>query len=160
MGGKTLIQETSGLTIERLTQAGEALYAACQRLVPQLTDSSPPPTAEELALLLASPCSFVFAAKHADFDDEIIGLATLLLYRIPTGLRGYIEDVVVDERARGRGIGEALTWACLESAREAGAPYVGLTSNPSRVAANRLYQKMGFVQRDTNVYKFVFALKN
>ena len=136
-----------GLTIERVTAADEALYAACQRLVPQLTDTNPPPTREELALLVASPCSYLFMAKHMDFGNEIIGLATLLLYRVPTGLRGYIEDVIVDERGRGRRIGEALTQACLEAAQQAGAPYVGLTSNPARVAANQLYQKMGFVQR-------------
>ena len=145
-----------GVKIERVTQVDEALVAACQRLVPQLTDSNPPPTKQELELLVASPCSFLFKAKHGDFGDEIIGLATLLLYRVPTGLRGYIEDVIVDEKARGRRIGEALTWACLDTARWAGAPYVGLTSNPARVAANKLYQKMGFVRRDTNVYKYVF----
>lgn len=144
-----------GVTIERLSLVDEALYTACQRLVPQLTNTNPP-TREELELLLASPCSFLFVAKHIDFGDETIGLATLILYRVPTGLRGYIEDVVVDERARGRRVGEALTWACLEAAREAGAPYAGLTSNPSRVAANRLYQKMGFEVRQTNVYRYVF----
>jgi ribosomal protein S18 acetylase RimI-like enzyme len=145
-----------GLTIQRVTLADEALFAACQRLIPQLTDTGPPPTHHELELLVASPCSYLFMAKHTDFGDEIIGLATLLLYRVPTGLRAYIEDVVVDERARGRRLGEVLTWACLEAARQAGAPYVGLTSNPARVAANRLYQKMGFVQRQTNVYKYTF----
>jgi ribosomal protein S18 acetylase RimI-like enzyme len=150
------MDEFPGVKIARVTQADEALFAACQRLVPQLTDTSPPPTQAELELLVASPCSLLFMAQHADFGDEIIGLATLLLYRVPTGLRGYIEDVVVDERARGRRIGEALTWACLDAAREAGAPYVGLTSNPARVAANRLYQKMGFIQRQTNVYKYTF----
>jgi ribosomal protein S18 acetylase RimI-like enzyme len=150
-----------GLTIQRVTQADEALFAACQRLIPQLTDSSAPPTRYELELLVASPCSYLFMAKHADFagaepGGDIIGLATLLLYRVPSGLRAYIEDVVVDERARGKRLGEALTWACLEAARQAGAPYVGLTSNPARVAANQLYQKMGFVQRQTNVYKYTF----
>lgn len=154
-----------GLTIQRLTQADEALYAACRRLVPQLTDTNPPPTRDELELLVSSPCSYLFIARHSDFASaepgaEIIGLATLILYRVPTGLRGYIEDVVVDERARGRRVGEALTQACLEAARQAGAPYVGLTSNPSRVAANALYQKMGFVQRQTNVYKYTFNKEN
>ena len=145
-----------GLSIERATRVSEALYTACQRLVPQLTSSNPPPTRQALELLVASPCSTLFIARHDDFGEEIIGLATLLLYRVPTGLRAYIEDVVVDEQARGRRIGEALTWACLEAARQAGAPYVGLTSNPVRIAANRLYQKMGFVRRETNVYKFTF----
>jgi ribosomal protein S18 acetylase RimI-like enzyme len=145
-----------GVTIARVTQVDEALCLACQRLVPQLTGLNPPPTRDELALLVASPCSILFMARHEDFGEAIIGLATLLLYRVPTGLRGYIEDVVVDELARGRKVGEALTWACLEHAQQAGAPYVGLTSSPSRVAANRLYQKMGFVQRQTNVYKYTF----
>lgn len=151
-----MIGSFPGVTVERVTQADEPLYLACQRLVPQLTDTSPPPTREELASLVGSPCSVLFMARHTDFGGEILGLATLLLYRVPTGLRGYIEDVVVDERARGRRLGEALTWACLVHAQESGAPYVGLTSNPSRVAANRLYQKMGFVQRHTNVYKYTF----
>jgi ribosomal protein S18 acetylase RimI-like enzyme len=155
------MDEFPGVKIARITQADEALFAACQRLVPQLTDTSPPPTQAELELLVASPCSLLFMAQHADFGTadlggEIIGLATLLLYRVPTGLRAYIEDVVVDERVRGRRIGEALTRALLDAAQQAGAPYVGLTSNPSRVAANRLYQKMGFTQRQTNVYKYTF----
>jgi ribosomal protein S18 acetylase RimI-like enzyme len=145
-----------GLTIERASQTDEALFAACQRLVPQLTSTNLPPTWQELERLVTSPCSNLFIARHVDFGEEIIGLATLLLYRVPTGLRAYIEDVVVDERARGRRIGEALTWTCLEHARLAGAPYVGLTSNPGRLAANQLYQKMGFVHRETNVYKYAF----
>jgi GNAT superfamily N-acetyltransferase len=111
------MDEFPGVKIARVTQADEALFAACQRLVPQLTDTAPPPTQAELELLVASPCSLLFKAQQADFGEEIIGLATLLLYRVPTGLRGYIEDVVVDERVRGRRIGEALTWACLDAAR-------------------------------------------
>jgi ribosomal protein S18 acetylase RimI-like enzyme len=83
-------------------------------------------------------------------------MATLVVYRVPTGLRGYIEDVVVDEHARGQGVGEALTKACLNAAKKAGAPQVGLTSHPGRVAANVLYRKMGFEQRNTNVYKYEF----
>ena len=112
------------LTVFRADQPSEELYAACQRLVPQLTNNNPPPSRQDLALMLASPASILFAARHADFGDEIIGLATLILYRVPTGLRGYIEDVIVDERARGRRIGEALTQACLEHARQAGAAHV------------------------------------
>lgn len=147
------------LTVFRAAQPSEELYAACQRLVPQLTNNNPPPSRQDLALMLASPASILFAAQHTDFGDEIIGLATLILYRVPTGLRGYIEDVIVDERARGRRIGEALTQACLEHARQAGAPQVGLTSNPARQAANRLYQRMGFELRQTNVYRYLFAKK-
>jgi ribosomal protein S18 acetylase RimI-like enzyme len=136
------------------TILSDDLYQACQRLIPQLTHNNPPPTHQELALLLASGSSTLFTACHPDFGDDIVGLATLVLFRVPTGLRAYIEDVVVDESVRGRGIGEALTRACLERAREAGASHVSLTSNPNRVQANRLYQQMGFQLRHTNVYHY------
>jgi ribosomal protein S18 acetylase RimI-like enzyme len=106
--------------------------------------------------LLASPSSFLYLARHRDFGDEIIGLATLAIYPVPTGVRGFIEDVVVDERARGKRVGEALMRACLDHAERAGAPQVMLTSNPGRTAANRLYQRMGFELRKTNVYRYYF----
>jgi ribosomal protein S18 acetylase RimI-like enzyme len=138
------------------TKLTEQLYQACQRLIPQLTQNNTPPSRQELALLLSSGSSLLYLARHPDFGDDIIGLATLILYRVPTGLRAYIEDVVVDERARGKYIGEALTRACLERAEQAGASQVMLTSNPNRVAANRLYQHMGFKLRKTNVYRYVF----
>ncbi|MCS5685302.1 MAG: GNAT family N-acetyltransferase, partial [Acidimicrobiales bacterium] len=76
-------------------------------------------------------------------------------FRIPTGLRAWIEDVVVDEAARGRGIGDALNRAAIERARAAGARTVDLTSRPSREAANRLYRRLGFVERGTNMYRRV-----
>lgn len=134
-------------------QPSEELYLAFHRLIPQLTGNNPPPTQDELSALLASPGSIVFIARHPDFGSEIIGAATLILYRVPTGLRAHIEDVIVDQRARGRGIGEALTRAALDRAAAEGAPSVGLTSNPARQAANRLYQRMGFELRKTNVYR-------
>ena len=142
--------------VTQVTELTEELYMACQRLVPQLTHNNPPPTREQLAEMLGSAASYLFTARDSEFGDEIIGLATLVLYRVPTGVRGYIEDVVVDEKARGRRIGEVLTCACLERAELAGAPQVMLTSNPGRTAANRLYQRMGFAQRRTNVYKYSF----
>ncbi len=142
------------IEITHATELTEELYEACQRLVPQLTHNNPPPTREKLAQMLASPSSFLYLAKDPDFVDEIIGMATLVLYHVPTGLRGYIEDLVVDERARGRRIGEALTRSCLDQAEKAGAPQVMLTSNPGRSSANRLYERMGFELRKTNVYRF------
>jgi ribosomal protein S18 acetylase RimI-like enzyme len=144
------------VTIIQAAELTEELYLACQTLIPQLTQNNPPPTREHLAQLIASPASLLFQAKDQDFGDEIIGLATLVLYRVPTGVRGYIEDVVVDVRARGRRIGEALMQACLERAKQEGAPQVMLTSNPGRKAANQLYLRMGFEQRKTNVYRYVF----
>ena len=144
------------LKISKATEMTEELYQACQRLVPQLTSNNPPPTRQELTLMLSTGSSTVYLARHRDYGDEIIGLATLVLYRVPTGMRAYIEDVVVDERARGRRVGEALTRACLEQAEAAGASQVMLTSNPGRIAANRLYQRMGFELRKTNVYRYAF----
>ena len=147
---------SSPVSITPVTHLSEELFQACQYLIPQLTHNNPPPTHQDLVLLHSSDSSTLFQAHHPDFGKGIIGLATLILYRVPTGLRAYIEDVVVDEAARGRGIGEALTRACLERAHEAGASQVMLTSNPERVAANRLYQHMGFELRSTNVYRYVF----
>ena len=143
------------LKITQATEVTDKLFQACQRLVPQLTSNNPPPTREELASLLAEGASTLFMARDQNSAaGEIVGLATLVLYRVPTGMRAYIEDVVVDEKARGRGIGEALMRACLAQAEQAGCPQVMLTSNPAREAANRLYQRMGFEQRNTNVYRY------
>jgi len=147
---------SQNVQVTRVTELTEELYSACQRLVPQLTYNNPPPTREQLARMLESSASYLFIAWDPDFGDGIIGLATLVLYRVPTGVRGTIEDVVVDESARGRRIGEALTRACLETAEQAGAPQVMLTSNPGRTAANSLYQRMGFELRKTNVYRYSF----
>lgn len=143
------------VTIEKVSEVTLELLEAMLRLVPQLTHSNPPPTPEELEALLRAPCSTLFVARDAA-TGNILGMATLVVYRVPTGLRGYIEDVVVDEHARGQGVGEALTRACLQAAKKAGAPQVGLTSHAGRVAANVLYRKMGFEQRNTNVYRYTF----
>jgi len=93
----------------------------------------------------------VFVAR---VDGEIVGSLTLVFYRIATGLKAWIEDVVVDESARGHGVGEALHMAALDEARRHGAKAVSLTSRPSREAANRLYQRIGFSSRETNVYRY------
>jgi len=90
----------------------------------------------------------------ARLDGRIVGSLTLALFRIPTGMRAWIEDVVVDEAARGHGVGDALNRAALEIAAERGARTVDLTSRPSREAANRLYRRLGFQPRETNVYRF------
>jgi ribosomal protein S18 acetylase RimI-like enzyme len=81
-------------------------------------------------------------------------MSTLVAFRIPTGKRAWIEDVTVDQAGRRRGVGTALTRAMLDRARELGCKTVDLTSRPSREAANRLYQQLGFVARDTNVYRY------
>ena len=142
------------IEISRATELTEELFTACQRLVPELTTNNPPPSREQLIQMLASPSSFLFLARHQDYGEEIIGMATLVLYYVPTGLRGYLEDLVVDARVRGKRIGESLMQACLEKAEQAGATQVMLTSNPYRKAANQLYLRMGFELRKTNVYRY------
>lgn len=90
----------------------------------------------------------------ATVDGVVLGSLTLAFYRIPTGMKAWIEDVVVDGEARGRGVGDRLNRAALAEARARGAKDVSLTSRPSREAANRLYQRIGFEARETNVYRF------
>ena len=137
--------------ITEATEATEELVQAFERLTPQLSSSNPPPTDEALAAIVASDATRLLVARA---DGAIVGSLTLVLVRIPTGLRAIIEDVVVDERSRGLGVGRALNEAALELARDAGAVTVDLTSRPSREAANRLYIRLGFEVRDTNVYRY------
>jgi ribosomal protein S18 acetylase RimI-like enzyme len=137
--------------IEEVGAATSEVVAAFARLVPQLSRSAPPPGQAELAEMVASPATTLLVARTP--AGEIVGSLTLVGFRIPTGLRAWIEDVVVDESARGAGVGEALVRAALESAAAAGARSVDLTSRPSREAANRLYRRLGFERRETNVYR-------
>lgn len=142
------------MEIIQVTQVTDELVAAFVRLIPQLSSSNPPPTRAELTELVASPATILFIARDAEPGGAITGALTLALFRIPTGLRAWIEDVIVDTASRGQGIGEALCRAALEYARAAGATTVDLTSRPSRAAANRLYQRLGFALRETNVYRY------
>ncbi len=141
------------VTVEIATEVTPALVHAFARLIPQLSKSSPPPTEAELSEMVASPASDVLVALDSE-SREVLGSLTLVVFRIPTGVRAWIEDVVVDGDARGRGVGEALNQFALDIARGKGAKTVDLTSRPSREAANRLYQRLGFLPRDTNVYRF------
>jgi ribosomal protein S18 acetylase RimI-like enzyme len=136
-------------TVEIVEQPTAEVVEALARLLPQLS-SAPPPDASALTAIVVGG-STLFVAR---VDGVIVGSLTLVLYRIPTGLKAWIEDVVVDEAARGHGVGEALNHAALDEARRHGAKAVSLTSRPSRQAANRLYQRIGFSARDTNVYRY------
>jgi ribosomal protein S18 acetylase RimI-like enzyme len=139
------------MKVEIATTLTPAIVDAVERLVPQLSRSNPPPTVNELGDVVSSPATDLFIA--IDDTGTVIGMATLAVFRIPTGLRAWIEDVVVDEAGRGQGVGEALTNAMIDWARDRGCRTVDLTSRPSREAANRLYKRAGFVLRDTNVYR-------
>ena len=136
--------------IEVCEQVGDDLVGAFARLHPQLS-SSPPPGAEALAHIVGHSANTVLIAR--DGGGDIVGAMTLVLFPLASGLRAWIEDVVVDESARGRGIGAALNRHAIETARQAGARTVDLTSRPDREAANRLYARLGFQQRHTNVYR-------
>jgi ribosomal protein S18 acetylase RimI-like enzyme len=128
------------------------LASALVGLVPQLSKSNPPPSVDDVAEMLATDAITQFVARED--DGTIVGVSTLATFRIPTALRAWIEDVIVDESVNGRGIGSALTNAMIDHARSLGCATVDLTSRPSREAANRLYKKLGFEMRDTNVYRF------
>jgi len=140
------------VSVDEAHEVGLDLVSAFGRLTPQLSSSSPPPDADELASILATPGTTLFVAR--DDDGVIVGTLTLVTFRIPTGMRAWIEDVVVDEAAGRGGIGTALTKAALAKAGEVGCKTVDLTSRPSREGANALYRKLGFELRETNVYRY------
>jgi len=140
------------MEISLLTEVTDEVVEAFTRLLPQLSSSAVIPTRGELQEI-ADHDSF-FIARDPDSGGRIVGSLTLVTFRIPTGVRSWIEDVVVDTAMRGKGIGEALTRAALQRAAELGAKTVDLTSRPSREAANRLYQRVGFELRQTNLYRY------
>jgi ribosomal protein S18 acetylase RimI-like enzyme len=143
-------------------QAGEVtgwLAEQVGRLVPQLSSTAAVPSLEQLADIASSPGSVLFLAFLSETaagapSTDLAGMLTLVTYRIPTGLHAVIEDVVVDENLRGGGAGSALVKAALVEATRRGARNVDLTSRPTREDANRLYTKLGFVKRETNVYRY------
>lgn len=141
--------------LEIVTEANDELLDAFKRLIPQLTKNAPPPSLTGLAALVKSDSSTLLIARAAD-DLSIVGALSLTVYRVPTGIRSIIEDVIVDSSARGQGLGEALMKRAIEIAREKGASNIALTSNPLRGAANRLYVRMGFKKRETNAYVYKF----
>jgi ribosomal protein S18 acetylase RimI-like enzyme len=132
----------------------DELIAAFNRLLPQLSRSAAVPTPDVIREIVEASASTVLLARVGRDDGRIVGMLTLVVCRIPTGVRAWIEDVVVDESVRGRGVGEALSQEAVRRAVELGARTVELTSRPSREAANRLYQRLGFVRRDSNVYRY------
>lgn len=139
------------MKVEEVTEVTDELVEALARLMVQLSRSAALPTSQELQQMVDSDVIRLLVARN---EQAIMGTLTLALFRIPTGVRAWIEDVVVDEAARGQGIGEALNRRALDLAKECGARTVDLTSRPSREAANRLYQRMGFKPRETNVYRY------
>jgi ribosomal protein S18 acetylase RimI-like enzyme len=140
------------VTIEVVRDVDDELVTAFGRLIPQLSRSATALDAQTLRQLVTWPGNRLLLGR---VDGEIVGALTLVMFPIPTGLRAWIEDVVVDEAARGHGVGAALTQEAVRLARADGARTVDLTSRPSREAANRLYERLGFELRDSKVYRFV-----
>lgn len=160
------------LRVSAVQEVTDELITAVHRLLPQLSASARLPSGAEIDQIVTSQTTTLLVARDDDLggvdgDDEegwtaedetadgrIVGMLTLVTFRLPSGVRAWIEDVVVDSAARGRGAGEALTQAALEIASARGARTAELTSRPSRQAANHLYQKMGFQRRESNLYRF------
>jgi ribosomal protein S18 acetylase RimI-like enzyme len=134
--------------------ATQEVIDAFARLLPQLSSSATALTRETLTEIIAAPHNTVLLARDPSAGGQIVGTLTLVIFRIPTATRAWIEDVVVDGAARGRGVGEALTSTAVKLAKARGAKTVDLTSRRSRQAAHRLYEKAGFHVRDTSVYRF------
>jgi ribosomal protein S18 acetylase RimI-like enzyme len=139
------------LRVERVVVADAALVAAVRRLIPQLSETAQPPEAYDLESIVTSPATTMLVAR--DDEDRVVGMLTLALFRLPSGVRAWIEDVVVDESARRLGAGRTLVEAALALAADSGAPSVDLTSRPSRESARRLYETMGFEERTTTVFR-------
>ena len=138
------------ISVQAAASVDDDLRAAVERLVPQLSRSSPAPSRAVLERIVADPDTMLFVARS---DGRIVGMLTLATFQIPTGVRAWIEDVVVDASARGSGVAAALVQAALDRSAEQGARTVDLTSRPDREAANRLYSRLGFERRQTNVYR-------
>ena len=142
------------MDVFEITQVTDEIVEAFERLIPQLSSSNPPPTRAELEDIVSSRASILLGARDPENGNRLVGSLTLAVFRVPTGVRAWIEDVVVDGESRGKGIGEALTRAAIERAKQEGAVTVDLTSRPSREAANRLYVRVGFVARHTYIYRY------
>ena len=139
------------IEVEVLEKITSEVVEAFDRLLPQLSTSAPPLDAAMLSAIISAPASTILLARA---DGQIVGTLTLAMFPIPTGVRAWIEDVVVDEAARGQRVGEALTVEAVRLAHEAGARTVDLTSRPSRAAAGRLYERVGFELRESRLYRY------
>jgi len=149
-----MAKSTSPVEVVVADAATDEVVEAFARLLPQLSSSASRLTRASLGAIIGAPHNTVFLAREPSAGHRIVGTLTLVIFRIPSALRAWIEDVVVDDVARGRGVGEALTRAAVDLAKRRGAKTVDLTSRRSRQAAHRLYEKAGFHVRDTSVYRF------
>ncbi len=143
---------SDGVVVDEVTDVSAEVLDALRALVPELSTSAPPFTEAALAEIVHSPATVLLVARDG-IGGAILGTLTLVVFNAPTGPRAWIEDVVVASETRGRGVGAALVFAAMDRADAAGSKTIDLTSRPSREAANRLYVRLGFVLRETNVYR-------
>src|SRR5512133_234452 len=146
------------MKIKEVTRYSRRLLKAVNRLLQQLDPDIETITKGKLKTLIRSKNSHLFIAVSA--EKEIAGMLTASVYIIPTCIKFWIEDVVVDEAFRGKGIGKELMVHAMEFAKSTGAKSVDLTSRPARIAANKLYKELGFELRETNVYRFGLGMKS
>ena len=139
------------MIVREITEYDSNVLNALHKLLPQLSKNADHPSEEFTRRIVNSDSSRLLVAEE---NDLVLGMLTIVIFPIPTGVRAWIEDVVVDESGRGKGVGEALSKKALMLAKSEGAKTVDLTSRPSREAANRLYQRIGFTPRETNVYRY------
>lgn len=144
----------SKILIKEVKESSEDIYRDIKELLSQLTSAELSFSKSDLERIIVSQNSILFAAMEEKTNDKIIGILVLVFIDIPTGVLARIEDVVVDKLARGKGIGKTITIAAIQKAKNLGITKIDLTSNPKRVAANRLYQRLGFKERKTNVYRY------
>ena len=146
------------MAVELIENASSELVEAMNKLIPQLSASTPPLTPEAVAAFVAQPYVYLFIYRSEVTDETgslpILGMLSLATFDIPTGKRAWIEDVVVDGAARGQGAGQKLVEAAVVHGKRIGAKTIDLTSRPSRESANRLYRRCGFELRETNVYRY------
>ena len=141
----------SDYTIESLTSSDASTAEAIRLLIEQLTGRDSSFGEEELRQTLQDSASRLFVMRR---EGAIVGMLTLCIYHCPTARKVWVEDVVVDSAYRGQGLGKELVAFAIDYVEKNLAPCsLMLTSRPSRIAANELYRKAGFEQRQTNVYK-------
>ena len=142
------------MAIKIVNEASKAVVDGMNKLLPQLSSSATSMSEEDVTRFLDQPSTTLFVYTPDDDPDNILGMLTLVVFEIPTGIRAWVEDVVVAEETRGQGADRQLVDASVEYAHKIGAKTVDLTSRPTREAANRLYRRAGFKQRETNVYRY------
>lgn len=147
-------ESMSNVVIKEVKKSSDKIYSDVKELLSQLTSAELSFSKNDLERIITSPNSILFVAMDEKKNNKIFGILTLVLIDIPTGMIARIEDVVVDKAARGKGIGEAITIAAIQKAKELGITKIDLTSNPKREAANRLYKRLGFKERTTNIYRY------